>query len=157
MKKKNADYLATLHKNRVKKGCKYAVLVSNLELDNPNDLPIVKVREYDDMYIVRPAYMVVLLNMITSLTTNFKDLLLEAHREELEIKAKTDLLEQFESLKKSYLETELENLGKKVNNIKSKSSTIIKAAEEIDNYCEDISYLYYYPQHILHYFYWIKL
>lgn len=137
-KKKNADYLATLHKNRVKKGCKYAVLVSNLELDNPNDLPIVKVREYDDMYIVRPAYMVVLLNMITSLTTNFKDLLLEAHREELEIKAKTDLLEQFESLKKSYLETELENLGKKVNNIKSKSSTIIKAAEEIDNYCEDI-------------------
>lgn len=137
-KKKNADYLLALHKNRVKKDCKYAVLVSNLELDNPNDLPIVKVREYDDMYIVRPAYMVVLLNMITSLTTNFKDLLLQAQKEELEIKTKTDLLEQFESLKKSYLDGELESLGKKVNSIKSKSSTIIKAAEEIDNLCEDI-------------------
>ena len=137
-KKKNADYLLALHKNRVKKGCKYAVLVSNLELDNPNDLPIVKVREYEDMYIVRPAYMVVLLNMITSLTTNFKDLLLQAYKEEIEVKAKTDLLEQFETLKKTYLENELESLGKKVNNIKAKSSTIIKAAEDIDNYCEEI-------------------
>ena len=27
---------------------------------------------------------------------------------------------------------------KKVNNIKAKSSTIIKAAEDIDNYCEEI-------------------
>lgn len=137
-KKKNADYLPTLHKNRVKKGCKYAILVSNLELDNPNDLPILKVRDYEDMYIVRPAYMIVLLNMITSLTTNFKDLLLQAHKEELEIKAKTVLLEEFESLKKTYLEKELENLEKQVNNIKKKSLDIIKAAEDIDSICLSI-------------------
>ena len=137
-KKKNADYLLALHKNRVKKGCKYAVLVSNLELDNPNDLPIVKVREYDDMYIVRPAYMVVLLNMITSLTTNFKDLLLQAKKEELEVKNKLDLLEEFEALKKTYLEKELETLEKQINNIRNKSSNIIKAAEDIDNICESI-------------------
>ena len=106
-KKKNADYLSALHKNRVKKGCKYAILVSNLELDNPNDLPILKVRDYEDMYIVRPAYMVVLLNMLVSLTTNFKELLLETKREELEIKAKIDILNEFERLKKSYLEDKL--------------------------------------------------
>lgn len=137
-KKKNADYLKTLHTNRVKKNCKYAILVSNLELDNPNDLPIVKVRDYEDMYIVRPAYMIVLLNMITSLTTNFKDLLLEAHKEELEIKAKTDLLAEFEALKKTYLEKELESLEKQVNTIRKKSADIVKAAEEIDNVCETI-------------------
>ena len=135
-KKKNSDYLAALHKNRGKKGCKYAVLVSNLELDNPNDLPIVKVREYDDMYIVRPAYMVVLLNMLVSLTTNFKELLLEAKREELEIKAK--LLAEFEHLKKSYLEDKLTKLEKDVNEIKKQSSNIIKAAETINNVCNDI-------------------
>lgn len=142
-KKKNADHLNTLHKNRVKKGCKYAVLVSNLELDNPNDLPILRVREYPDMYIVRPGYMVVLLNMITSLTTNFKDLLLQANKEKLEVKARTELLEQFEKLKQTYLEKGLESLEKNVNDIKKKSASIIEAAESIDKYCNTIitSYL----------------
>ena len=142
-RKKNADYLKALHTNRVKKGCKYAVLVSNLELDNPNDLPILRVREYPDMYIVRPGYMVVLLNMITSLTTNFKDLLLQANKEKLEVKARTELLEQFEKLKQTYLEKGLETLEKNVNDIKKKSASIIEAAESIDKYCNAIitSYL----------------
>lgn len=137
-KKKNSDYLAALHKNRLKKACKYAVLVSNLEVDNPNDLPIVRVREYEDMYIVRPAYMIVLLNMITSLTTKFKDLLLDANKKELELKTKLDLLAQFEALKKSYLENGLNKLEKSVNDIKTKSSNIIKAADDIDNLCNGI-------------------
>ena len=137
-KKKNADYLSALHKNRVKKGCKYAILVSNLELDNPNDLPILKVRDYEDMYIVRPAYMVVLLNMLVSLTTNFKELLLEAKREELEIKAKIDILNEFERLKKSYLEDKLTQLEKNVNEIKKQSAVVIGAAEKINGYCNDI-------------------
>ena len=137
-KKKNTSYLETLHKNRVKKGCKYAILVSNLELDNPNDLPILKVREYDDMYVVRPAYMVVLLNMITSLTTNFKDLLLEAKREALDIKSKTDLLEEFEALKKTYLEKELEILKTRIEKIRDKSSSIIEAAQDIEKLCLEI-------------------
>lgn len=137
-RKKNSDYFATLDKNRNKKGCKYAVLVSNLELDNPNDIPILKVREYNDMYVVRPAYMVVLLSMITSLTTNFKDLLLQAQKEEIEIKAKTDLLNQFEDLKKKYLENNLVKLEKQINDIKTKSANIIKAAEDIDSICNTI-------------------
>ena len=36
-----------LDENRNKKNCKYAVLVSNLEMDKPNSLPIFKVREYE--------------------------------------------------------------------------------------------------------------
>ena len=137
-KKKNADYYKDLDKNRNKKGCKYAVLVSNLEADNVNDLPIFKVKEYQDMYVVRPAYMVVLLNMITSLTTNFKDLLLAANQEKLEIKAKTDLLEAFEALKKTYLEKGIESLESNVNNIKKKSAAIIQSAEEVENICNKI-------------------
>jgi hypothetical protein len=48
-KKTNADYYKALDMNRNKKECKYALLVSNLELDKPNVLPIFKVREYEDM------------------------------------------------------------------------------------------------------------
>lgn len=137
-RKKNADYLSALHKNRVKKGCKYAILVSNLELDNPNDIPILKVREYEDMYIVRPAYMIVLLNMITSLTVNFKGLLLEAHKEELEMKAKLDFLTEFEALKKTYLENGITKLEKQIGDIKKQSATILEAADKIDALCNNI-------------------
>ena len=62
-KKANADYYKQLDKNREKKNCKYAVLVSNLEMDKPNVLPIYKVRGYEDMYVVRPAYLMTFLNI----------------------------------------------------------------------------------------------
>lgn len=54
-KKKNADHFDKLDKDRKKKGCEFAVLVSMLEMDN--DLynnGIVAVPGYDKMYVVRP-------------------------------------------------------------------------------------------------------
>ena len=74
-KKSNSDYYKQLDKNRVKKNCKYALLVSNLEMDKPNIIPIYKVREYEDMYVVRPAYLITFLNMITSLATKYSSLI----------------------------------------------------------------------------------
>ena len=41
------NYYKKLDENRNKKNCKYAVLVSNLELDKPNIIPIFKVRGYE--------------------------------------------------------------------------------------------------------------
>ena len=46
-KKKNADHYNKLDKDRKKKNCEYALLVSELEWDQPNDLPIKKVKEYE--------------------------------------------------------------------------------------------------------------
>ena len=59
------------------------------------------------------------------------------------MKARTELLEQFEKLKQTYLEKGLETLEKNVNDIKKKSASIIEAAESIDKYCNTIitSYL----------------
>ncbi len=54
-KKKNADFFDKLDKDRKKKDCEFAVLVSMLEMDN--DLynnGIVAVPGYDKMYVVRP-------------------------------------------------------------------------------------------------------
>ena len=137
-KQKNSVHYAKLDTDRTKKGCKYAILVSNLEADNPNDIPIYKVREYPDMYVVRPGYMIVLLNMITSLTTNFKDLLLQANQEKLEMKSKLEFLAEFESLKQSYLENNLISLEKNLTSIKKASAKIIESAEEVDATCNKI-------------------
>lgn len=54
-KKKNADHFDKLDKDRKKKGCEFAVLVSMLEMDN--DLynnGIFSVPGYEKMYVVRP-------------------------------------------------------------------------------------------------------
>ena len=141
-KKSNADYYKQLDKNREKKNCKYALLVSNLEMDKPNVLPIFKVREYENMYVVRPAYLMTFLNMIASLTTRFAELILSKEVEMLELKNKLDLLEEFEEIKKTYLDKPLESLDKSIEEITKNTNNIKKAVKNIDEQCDKINKSY---------------
>ncbi len=141
-KQTNEHYYKKLEENRIKKGCKYAVLVSNLELDKPNILPIFKVRGYENMYVVRPGYLMVFLNMIASLSTRFSDLLLSKEQEMIELKSKLDLIEEFNKIKETYLDDPLEALEKQVTAILKSSETIKKASNDIDTACEKINSSY---------------
>lgn len=141
-KQSNESFYKQLDLNRNKKGCKYAVLVSNLEIDKPNAVPIWKVRDYEDMYVVRPAYMMTLLNMITSLTVRFQKLVLEKHAEQLEIKDKMDMVAEFEDIKNTYLEKPLKALVAQIEVITNANSSIIKCADKIDEACTKITKSY---------------
>ena len=88
-------YYKQLDKNSSKKGCKYALLVSNLETEKANDIPIYKVNEYQDMYVVRPAYMMTFLNIITSLTMRFVKIILDDKNETFELKKKNEFFDEF--------------------------------------------------------------
>ena len=137
-KKKNSDYYKALDNNRNKKNCRYAVLVSSLEQDNPNQDVIQRVIGYKDMYVVQPAYMVTFLNMITSLTTRFKDLILQSEREKQELISTFELQEEFEKLKETYLNSPLELLNKKISDIKKETDIIRKANDKIEEHCNKI-------------------
>ena len=137
-KKKNADYYATLDKNRNKKGCKYALLVSELEMDQANDLSIYKVQEYENMYVVRPSYLMVFLNMVTSLTTRFATLLTAKQQEELKLKDQLEIIQLFEDIKNTYLDKPLEQLKKQVENIQKYAQTIKDTASKIEDSCDTI-------------------
>ena len=137
-KKTNADYYNKLDKNRNKKECKYAVLVSNLESDNASSLPIFKVNGYQDMYVVRPAYLMTFLNMIVSLTNRFKDLLIAQKQEKLELQNQIELLEHFEDIKRKYLEEPLNKLRKLVEEIQKNNNKIIEAANKSTITCDSI-------------------
>ena len=141
-KKTNADYYKQLDKNRNKKGCKYALLVSNLETEKANDIPIYRVNEYQDMYVVRPAYMMTFLNIITSLTMRFVKIILDDKNETLELKKKNDFFEEFEKVKLTYLDKPLETLTKEIEAIRKNNESIIKAANGIDEICSKISRSY---------------
>lgn len=138
----NEHYYKALDNNRNKKNCKYAVLVSNLELDKSNASPIYKAQDYEDMYVVRPAYLMTFLNMITSLTTHFQELVLRDYQQQLDIKDKKELLIEFEELKKTYLEKPLEGLRKDIDSIVSSNEAIMKASKKIDDSCQHITKQY---------------
>ncbi|MGK0269967.1 MAG: hypothetical protein ACI88H_000600 [Cocleimonas sp.] len=65
-KKKNEDFLKELDKDRVEKGCEYAVLVSLLESDSElYNSGIVDVsHRYPKMYIVRPQFFLPLITLL---------------------------------------------------------------------------------------------
>ena len=137
-KKSNADYYKQLDKNRIKKNCKYALLVSNLEIDKPNDIPIFKVNEYTDMYVVRPAYLMTFLNIITSLTTKFATLVNADKQNKLELKNSIELSNEFEALKNTYLDKPLEGLESNVKDILKQSEIIISAGNKVSESCNKI-------------------
>ena len=141
-KKTNADYYKQLDKNRSKKGCKYALLVSNLETEKANDIPIYKVNEFQDMYVVRPAYMMTFLNIITSLTMRFVKIILDDKNETFELKKKNEFFDEFEKVKSTYLDKPLETLTKEIEGIRKNNESIIKAANGIDEICSKISRSY---------------
>ncbi|MBR1576140.1 MAG: DUF2130 domain-containing protein [Bacteroidales bacterium] len=62
---KNADFFDKLDKDRHKKGCEFAVLVSMLEMDNElYNNGIVSVPGYEKMYVVRPDNFIPIITLL---------------------------------------------------------------------------------------------
>lgn len=71
-KHKNEDFLDKLDKDRKKKGCEYAVLVSLLESDNElYNQGIVDVSyKYEKMYVIRPQFFIPLITLLKNAALN---------------------------------------------------------------------------------------
>ena len=138
-KKKNADYYKQLDLNRKKKNCKYAVLVSELEMDDPNDIPIFKVDTYPDMYVVRPNYLMTFLNMIVSLTMRYAYLIQEKSKEEKEFRSRQEIEDDFSKIKNTYLDKPLLTLKNKLEEISKSNQAIQKANLCIESAIADIT------------------
>jgi len=140
-KQHNSDFYDKLDENRNKKHCKYAVLVSDLDRGS-NDLPMSRVLDYPDMYVVRPEYMMTFINIITSVTKKFVDLVLQKSHEELNLKTKKEILEEFELIKESYLNNQLDSLSKDIDEIEKQTNNIISSANKINLTIEHIRLQY---------------
>jgi hypothetical protein len=71
-KKKNEDFLKELDKDRIEKGCEYAVLVSLLESDSElYNTGIVDVfHRYPKMYVVRPQFFLPIITLLRNAAMN---------------------------------------------------------------------------------------
>ena len=71
-KKRNEDFFTKLDKDRIKKGCEYAVLVSMLEIDNElYNTGIIDVsHRFEKMYVVRPQFFIPIITLLRNAAMN---------------------------------------------------------------------------------------
>ncbi len=101
-KKKNEDFLKELDRDRVEKGCEYAVLVSLLEPDNElYNTGIVDVsHRYAKMYVIRPQFfipMITLLRNAAQNTLQYKSELARVREQNIDITNFEAELDEFRS------------------------------------------------------------
>ena len=99
-KKKNEDFLDKLDKDRRKKGCEYAILVSMLESDSElyNKGIVNMSHRYDKMYVVRPQFFVTIITLLTQAAKKNIEYMLElklARKQSVDITNFEDKLADF--------------------------------------------------------------
>ena len=82
--------------------------------------------------------MITFLNMLVSLTNKFKELYLKDYKEKELIKNQTQIMIDFDNLKKTYLDSPLNALENKVKELMAQSDNITKANNNIKDLCESI-------------------
>ena len=133
-KHKNADFLDKLNKDRMKKDCEYAVLVSMLETDDENSvynthgIVDVSTPEREKMFVIRPQFFLPLIALLTG-----------AARKNIEYKKQLALAQQ-QSVDVTNFESQLNDFKEKFgNNYRLASEKFAKAIEEIDKTIEHLS------------------
>ena len=118
---KNDSHLAKLDKDRKKKNCEYAVLVSMLEPENElynSGAPVDMSHKYDKMYVVRPHNFIPILSLIRNEARKS----LEMRQELAIIRAKNYDIENFENKILDFQE----GFGKNVISARTNFETAIK-------------------------------
>ena len=100
-KHKNEDFLDTLDKNRRKKNCEYAVLVSMLEQESEfYNNGIVESYRYPKMYIIRPQFFLPLISLLRNAaleSQNYRRQLAEVRNQNIDITNFENDLNQFKT------------------------------------------------------------
>lgn len=107
-KHKNEDFFKELDKDRVEKGCEYAVLVSMLEADSDYyNAGIVQVYQYPKMFVVRPQCFLAIISILKNAALNaadYKNQLMIAQRQSVDVTNFENELDNF----KTYISTRYE-------------------------------------------------
>lgn len=130
-KKKNSDHYKKLDKDRNKKQCEYALLISELEWDQPNDVPIKKVKEYEKMYVVRPQYFISFLSVLASFSLKYKELLLDNNKQQLAFKDAIIIKQEFDKFKNDLIDKTINKLVGKLEASTTQAQAIKDAADKI--------------------------
>ena len=128
-KHKNEDFLEKLHKDREKKKCEYAILVSMLEPENElyNSGIVDMSHKYPKMYVVRPQFFIPIITLLRN-----------ANRSQLYYRNQL-MVVQNQNIDISNFETELNDFKEKFGkNSRLANERFLKAISEIDKAIEQL-------------------
>ncbi|WP_162140208.1 DUF2130 domain-containing protein [Haploplasma axanthum] len=130
-KQPNSKFFKKLNEDRLNKQIEYAILVSELEWDSENDVPIKKVPDYEKMYIVRPQYFMIFLNIITSFGLKYKEILLAKEEERAKFIDVKEIINDFEAMKNEILDNSIKHITTQLEEINKQSEIITKANNKV--------------------------
>ena len=135
-KKKNEDFFEKLDKDRRKKGCEYAILVSMLESDNElYNKGIVNVsHRYDKMYVVRPQFFVPIITLLSQAAKKNVQYMLElksARQQSIDISNFEDRLADFKAKFGKNYRLASERFQAAINEIDNSIKQLQKAKESL--------------------------
>ncbi len=134
-KSKNQDHFHKLHGDRNKYQGEYAILVTELE---PNvEFTIRRIKEYPNMYMVRPEFLNTILSILTTLIRKELELKQEFKDRQINFEDKDKILSEFDDLKES-INKQILRIEDRVNDINKQATSIIDSAEKIRGKAREI-------------------
>ena len=142
-KKKNEDFLDKLDKDRRKKGCEYAILVSMLESDSElyNKGIVNMSHRYEKMYVVRPQFFVPIITLLTQAAKKNVEYMLElkaARQQSIDITNFEDKLADFkEKFGRNYrlasekFQTAIAEIDKSIDHLQKIKSTLLCSEDNL--------------------------
>ena len=142
-KSKNEDFLKELHKDRLEKGCEYAVLVSLLEQDNDfyNSGIVDVFHRHPKMYVIRPQFfipMITLLRNASMKSLDFKREIALIKEQNLDITNFEDDLNEFKSKfamnynrASSKFETAIKEIDKSISNLQKTKEALLSTDKNL--------------------------
>lgn len=152
-KHRNADFFDKLDKDRTKKNCEFAVLVSMLEMDNDmyND-GIVVAPGYDKMYVVRPENFIPLITLLVQTSKKaleYRKELVVARRQSYDVTDFEDNLAKFKDafgrnyrLASEKFKNAIDEIDKSINHLQKIKEALIGSENNLrlaNDKAEDLS------------------
>ena len=153
-KKKNEDFLKELDKDRSKKGCEYAVLVSLLEPDSElyNSGIIDVSHRYQKMYVIRPQFFIPMITVLRNAAMNslkYKAELALVRSQNIDITHFEEHLEAFKSsfahnyeLASRKFKTAIDEIDKTIDHLQKTKEALLSSDNNLrlaNNKAEDLT------------------
>lgn len=142
-KKKNEDFLKELDRDRVEKGCEYAVLVSRLEPESElyNSGIVDMSHRYPKMYVVRPQFFVPMITLLRNAAQNsaqYKTELALVRAQNIDITNFEDKLEKFKGafsrnydLASKQFQKAIDEIDKSIANLQKTKDALLSAGNNL--------------------------
>lgn len=142
-KKRNEDFLKELDKDRVEKGCEYAVLVTLLESDSElYNSGIVDVsHKYPKMYVVRPQFFIPIITLLRNAAMNslqYKSELAQVRAQNIDITNFEDNMNNFkEGFARNYelasrkFQTAIQEIDKTIDHLQKTKENLLRSEDNL--------------------------